>query len=322
MGLREMARAQVPTVDPRDPDGMRKALRAIEAILQSHGDAVDLLMAQRALVPLEQVMRAPDNKPVPTSIATTFNQDGSMTVDLRWTYLQGARPSTQTVVVVKKGAAPLKPPVYWEDDVYTVPAGATYARIDLPSEHNYRFGVAAARGTPGGLEVGEVQAPTANPDWADIGGVKPVLDVPGLITGVTNNLLADVTLTEATFVSIGNMTVNIPAWATDTKVLVSGVVTIAFNPTTAGVTQMTYRVKRGATVLYTSSPLRYDTSTPFGPLLWEYKVGPWMDKTTTTGSQVYSVELNKDDITGNHAVVARGNAPGSISQTTAMHWSY
>lgn len=312
-----MARAQIPTIDPRDPDGVRKALRAVELILQQHGDAVDLLLAQRALVPVELTGRAPDNRPVPTGITTTFNQAGGMTVELRWTYEQGARPSTQTVVVVKKGAAPLAPPVYWEDDVYTVPAGATYTRIDLPSEHNYRFGVAVARGTPGGLEVGEVQAPTANPDWADIGGVAPVFDIPGLARGQTWNLTGAINLPEATWTTIGGPTINIPTWATNTKVLVTAAINLAITATTAGVFQLFWRVKRDTpgTVIFTSNQQRIDSSIA---ATWFVPIGAFMDSTTLTGTQRYTMEFLKDDAgAASNAVSISVNSHVAVS-----YWSY
>jgi hypothetical protein len=315
-----MARAQVPTVDPRDPDGMRKALRAIEMILQEHGDAVDLLLAQRATVPLTSVARGPDNKPVPTAITTTFNQDGSMTVELRWTYIQGERPSTQTVIVIKKGPAPLAKTVYWEDDVYTVPTGAQYARIDLPCEHNYRFGVAVARGTKKGLEVGEVQAPTANPDWADIGGVAPVINIAGLVTGKIWTLPADVNLPEATWTSISGVTIAIPAWATDTKVQITVALNFGVTVITAGVFQLFLRFKRGTTVLFTTNQTRFDTSGVLSSAAPFIPFPAFMDATNVTGNQTYTVELFKDDIaTGsvNNTVVVK-----AASQIAVSFWSY
>ena len=291
---------------------VRKALRAIEEILLEYGNQIDTLLAQKPVVEIEKTRKAPDNAPVPTAITTTFNKDGSMTVELEWTYIQGGRPSTQTVVVVAKGAAPLPLPVVWEDDVYTLPANATYARLDLPSEHNYRFGVAVARSTPDGLEVGPVQSPTANPDWADIGGVSP--GIIGGVTGVINNLAADVTLTEATWVSLGSVTITIPTWALDTKVLITCAVNLAITVTVAGVFQFFWRIKRGATVLYTANQVRFDSAIA---ITWAAEVGPFMDATALTGSQTYTVELFKDDAgAANNAVVAKAG-----SQIAATHWS-
>lgn len=172
-----MARRGVPPTDPSDPRAVGKALRAIEENFLELFRAVEVLEGQRTLVKLPNARRAPDNAPVPLGIGLTTNQDGSITVELTWSFIQGERPATQIVVVVKKGPAPLTIPVVWEDDVYTLPASATKTRLDLPSEHNYRFGVAAARGTPDGLAVGEVQSPIANPDWADVTGGKPILSI-------------------------------------------------------------------------------------------------------------------------------------------------
>jgi hypothetical protein len=313
-----MARTQVPTVDPRDPEAVRKALRAIELILQEQGDAVALLRAQRALVPMENTDRAPDNAPVPTAITTTFNKDGSMTVELRWTYSQGERPATQTVVIVKKGTAPLKPPVYREDDVYTVPTGATYTRIDLPSEHNYRFGVAVARGTPSGLEVGAVQAPTANPDWADIGGVAPVLTVGGLMKGVVTVLGADVTLTEATYTPVGSLVVPVPSWAVDTKVLLTCSLNMGLAVTTAGIYRLRWRWRRNSPSIFTSNPIHYDSSAPItSQSLWVLPIGPVVDATVVTTTVTYSLEVEKFNFTGNNAVTVKAG-----SQLAASFWSY
>lgn len=314
-----MARVQVPTVDPRDPAAVRKALRAIELILQQHGDAVDLLSAQRALVPIENTDRPPDNAPVPTAITTTFNKDGSMTVELRWTYSQGERPATQTVVIVKKGTAPLKPPVYREDDVYTVPAGATFTRIDLPSEHNYRFGIAVARGTPSGLEVGPVQAPTANPDWADIGGVAPVITVGGLMKGVVNTLAADVTLTEATYTPVGSLAVIVPAGATDTKVLLTCSLNMALAITTAGIYRLRWRWRRNSPSIFSSNPIHYDSSAPItSQSQWVLPVGPVMDAPVTPNiTWTYSLEIEKFNFSGNNAITVKAG-----SQLAASYWIY
>ena len=307
-----MARRGLPKIDPRDPNALSKALNAIEENFLEIYKGLELVESQRKVVDLKEVRRSPDNAPVPTGITTTFNQDGSMTVELTWTYAQGHRPSTQMVVLVKKGAAPLAAPVLWEDDVYTLPAGAEKARLDLPSEHNYRFGVATARGTPDGLAVGEIQAPTANPDWADIGGVLP--SIIGGLVGVVTNLGADVTLTEATWVSVASAVAAIPAWATDTKAMLMTTINLGITVTTAGVFQIFYRLKRDATIIFTSDQLRYDSAIGTS---WYYPIGVWMDATNLTGNVTYSIEMLKDDAgAANNAVKVKTG-----SQFAVGHWS-
>ena len=307
-----MARRGLPKIDPRDPNALSKALNAIEENFLEIYKGLELVESQRKIVDLKEVRRSPDNAPVPTGITTTFNQDGSMTVELTWTYAQGHRPSTQMVVLVKKGAAPLAAPVLWEDDVYTLPAGAVKARLDLPSEHNYRFGVATARGTPDGLAVGEIQAPTANPDWADIGGVTP--SIIGGPVGALSNLAADVTLTEATWVSVASITATIPAWAVDSKVLLSASINVGATITTAGVYKLFYRWKRGATVLFTSQEIQIDTTIIVNGF---YATSTWMDSTALTGNVTYSLEMFKDDQgAANNLVKALTG-----SQFSLTHWS-
>lgn len=307
--------AQVPVVDTRDPASLAKALRAIERLLDSHEKSLGVLSANKPLVALESVTLPPDNAPIPLGITLVSAANGSFSVLLTWRYTQGTIPATQVAVFMVKGTAPLAAPVPASVS-FTVPASAQQAQIDgLSATENYRFGVAAAREGPGGFLLGPIQAPTANPDWADVVGGGAIA---GLVNGVVRTVTGTaIVLTEETWVSLGTLTFTIPTWATATKVLLGGIVNLAVVTTTVGIYQILWRIRRGATVLFTAATMRYDSASSIASSQWRITVGPFMDQMALTGSVTYEVDFYKDDLSGSHAISA------SIgSQTNALWFSY
>lgn len=126
-----------------------------------------------AAVPISADSYVPSNAPVPTSISTVLNADGSMDVTLQWSYAQGAIPADTLMLFWKSGGAPLGAPAITDKGVLLTPNANTYSFHGLDPAVNYRFGIAAARKPIGvlGYVAGTIQAPTAAPDWADIAAV-------------------------------------------------------------------------------------------------------------------------------------------------------
>jgi hypothetical protein len=117
---------------------------------------------------------APTNNPTPSSLTITQNTNGTANIRLDWSsYVQGAKQADTLVI-------------FWRKDA-TVPAqtdsaitcnvnvtGASYYVFEgVNPQDIYSFGIAAARRTESGLEVGTIQSPTSAPNWRNIGNVTP-----------------------------------------------------------------------------------------------------------------------------------------------------
>ncbi len=167
-----MAQIQVPPINPSDPNSITRAFRAIEAILNGQGSVVSDLEGNQFL-DRDVADLPPDSSPVPISISSAMNTDGSLKVVLTWEYVQGLREATFFIIYLIDGTAPIAEPDSG-DQFAMIPADTPfYVFPSLPSDHTYRFGVAAARETINGLQIGAIQSPAGSPDWVDVTGWTP-----------------------------------------------------------------------------------------------------------------------------------------------------
>ncbi len=115
---------------------------------------------------------APTNKPGPSLLTITNNANASINIKVGWkAYSQGTLLADFLMLFWVQGTAPLNAPTIDDNSVmFNVnTAKASYYTFEgVNPEENWRFGIAAARKTESGLEIGEIQSPTAAPDWADV----------------------------------------------------------------------------------------------------------------------------------------------------------
>jgi hypothetical protein len=117
---------------------------------------------------------SPTNNPTPSSVTITQNTNGTSNIRLDWSsYVQGAKQADTLVIFWRKdGSAPTV-----TDSAITCNVNSTgasyYVFEGVNPADTYSFGIAAARRTETGLEIGTIQAPTATPNWRGIGNVTP-----------------------------------------------------------------------------------------------------------------------------------------------------
>ena len=146
---------------------------------------------------------APTNNPTPTTVAKLVRANGSMDIKLGWgAYTQGASQADVILLFWEKSTEAAD--MIWDeieetwDDVtvgeYTwdgtslgVPtvndscvafnvntAAASYFFLEgCNPNSSWSFGIAAARRTENGWEIGAIQSPGAAPDWQDVTGDSP-----------------------------------------------------------------------------------------------------------------------------------------------------
>ena len=115
---------------------------------------------------------APSNNPVPTILTTDVKPNASMDIKLGWAkYTQGARKADFLMLFWVKGDPPLSAPTVNDSNiVFNVNTGGPAYHVfeGVNPSDNWRFGIAAARKTENGVEVGPIQSPASAPDWADV----------------------------------------------------------------------------------------------------------------------------------------------------------
>lgn len=117
---------------------------------------------------------APSNNPSPTGITITENANGTRAIKLDWgSYTQGARQADFLILFWKKGIS--APNVNDSSVSFSVnTSGASYYIMDgLIATDSFSFGIAAARRTENGLEIGTIQAPTSAPTWVNVATGTP-----------------------------------------------------------------------------------------------------------------------------------------------------
>lgn len=140
---------------------------------------------------------APTNNPSATGITTTTNTNGSVNYKLEWgAYTQGAKQADFILLFWRKdGSAPTVNDSSITFNVNT--SGASYYVFEgVNGADTWSFGIAAARRTENGIEIGTIQAPTSAPDWrgvttgtpnytANVGGSSAATVVSGATAGAT-----------------------------------------------------------------------------------------------------------------------------------------
>jgi hypothetical protein len=116
---------------------------------------------------------APTNNPVPTALTITTNTNATCNVRLDWgAYTQGANQADFLLLFWAKGS--VAPTVNDSSIAFNVNTSASYYIFEgVNPADTYSFGIAAARRTESGLEIGTIQAPATTPDWLGITGGTP-----------------------------------------------------------------------------------------------------------------------------------------------------
>ncbi|SEJ87634.1 hypothetical protein SAMN05518849_11690 [Sphingobium sp. AP50] len=114
----------------------------------------------------------PTNAPTPTGLTWTDNSNATANIRLDWAaYTQGARRADLIMIFWRKGNA--APTVNDSAVSFPVNSAASYYIFEgISAADTYSFGIAAARRTENGLEVGAIVAPTS-PNWRNRGGGTP-----------------------------------------------------------------------------------------------------------------------------------------------------
>ena len=131
---------------------------------------------------------APTNAPTPTGITVSTNSDGSMDITLNWNYSQGTIAADFMVLFWKQGAASLAAPVSSDKAILLAATARSFTFQGWNPNSNYRFAIATGRKSDAttAIIVGNVIAPTAAPDWADISATG---DYTGLVSGTAASTL-------------------------------------------------------------------------------------------------------------------------------------
>jgi hypothetical protein len=113
----------------------------------------------------------PTNNPVPAGITVTQNANGSMNIRLDWSaYSQGVKRADLLLLFWRRGTASgLGAPILTDTAIsFNVnDTAASYYIFEGVAPGWYSFGLAAARKTEFGLEVGGIVSPTS-PKWQDV----------------------------------------------------------------------------------------------------------------------------------------------------------
>jgi len=127
---------------------------------------------------------APTNNPTPSGITVTTNTNATINIKLDWAaYTQGAKQADLLMLFWKKGdGAPTVNDSTVSFNVNT--ASASYYILEgVNPADTYSFGLASARRTENGIEIGTIQSPTTAPDWQGVTSGTP--NYTGNINGTT-----------------------------------------------------------------------------------------------------------------------------------------
>lgn len=117
---------------------------------------------------------APSNNPVPSAITITDNTNGTRDIQVNWNaYTQGANKADFLILFWNKtSTAPTINDASVSFSVNT--SGGSYYRFEgVNPAQAYSFGIAAARRTENGLEIGTIVAPTSAPQWVNVASGTP-----------------------------------------------------------------------------------------------------------------------------------------------------
>jgi predicted phage tail protein len=112
---------------------------------------------------------APTNNPAPSGITITDNTNGTRNIQLNWgAYTQGANKADFLILFWNKTTtAPTINDASVSFSVNTS-GGSYYVFEGVNPANNFSFGIAAARRTENGLEIGTIVSPTSAPQWVNI----------------------------------------------------------------------------------------------------------------------------------------------------------
>ena len=188
----------------------------------------------------------PTNNPTPTTITKYIKANGSMDIKLGWgTYTQGAKQADVILLFWEKSTevadkiwdeidetwddatvgeetwngTSLAAPVVTDSCItfnVNTSAGSYFIMEGVNPNSLWSFGIAAARRTENGLEIGAIQSPTTTPDWQDVTSNSPnyvgnVHGVPAVNIQEWADNPAGRVNTQATLILPGKLYLN---WAT------------------------------------------------------------------------------------------------------------
>lgn len=117
---------------------------------------------------------APTNNPAPSFGQVAVNTNGSADIQVGWSiYTQGASKADVLILFWRSGSVSQPAPTLISPSVMfnvNTTGAASYALNGVNPAHFYSFGIAAARRTEAGLEIGPIISPSTSPDWHDLGG--------------------------------------------------------------------------------------------------------------------------------------------------------
>lgn len=131
---------------------------------------------------------APSNAPTPTGITIAANPNGSRDITLSWgAYTQGAKPADFICLFYKEGTGTLT--VSDAVLVFNVntTSGSYHKFLGVDPAKTYTAGIAAARKTENGIEIGPIVQPTSSPNWVVSAGsvvISAVTISGGAIQGI------------------------------------------------------------------------------------------------------------------------------------------
>lgn len=116
---------------------------------------------------------APSNNPVPSGIELMMTASGALDIKLTWgAYVQGEKKADFILLFWKKGASSgLGTPTINDSCLafYVNNNASSYHVLEgVASEKYYSFGIAAARRTEAGLEIGDIISPSSAPNWRNV----------------------------------------------------------------------------------------------------------------------------------------------------------
>lgn len=116
---------------------------------------------------------APTNNPSPTGLTITTNTNATCNVRLDWgAYTQGTNQADFLLLFWAKGST--APTINDSSLAFNVNTLASYYIFEgVNPADTYSFGIAAARRTELGIEIGTIQAPISAPDWVGVTGGTP-----------------------------------------------------------------------------------------------------------------------------------------------------
>jgi hypothetical protein len=164
----------------------------------------------------------PTNNPTPSSLLLTTNSNATLDIKVGWdAYTQGAKQADLLMLFWKKGVAPLGAPTVNDSCIsfnVNTAAQSYYTFEGVSPADNFSFGIAAARRTDSGLEIGEIISSESAPDWQDVTSGVPnytanIASVAGVSTktagGITDYLDGFGDGSDGEFNSTGNVTLSL-----------------------------------------------------------------------------------------------------------------